>query len=973
MRQKAFTDFIININVTIKWLINSVICNFPTFIRRYNKQLIYEHRVFNVRGLRTKGTFTIELQQVFVDLRIASTHNLQHSNFDPISLKELSGTRPLWDFLRSDKGNKNVLAIVGAPGCGKTTMLQHIALTLAANKQRKYRFLPLAPIMLFLRNHFEQILSNNQDPLKNRKLNLAELAYDHFSNQENYPNLNPPQEWFAKKLKKGQCLVLFDGLDEVADTEDRKKVSIWIETQIATYPRCHFIITARPQGYLSAPVKGAQMLEVQAFNSAQVRQFVKAWYYAHEVTSFGGKIDDGVHQRAMQGAKDLLQRLRENPTLSVLTVNPLLLTMIAMVHRYRGQLPGRRVELYAEICDVLLGHWAASKGIRNSLTPAQKRVILQPLAFQMMRYKIRNISTENAMKIIALPLERVGLTGEATEHFLSDIQTGSGLLLEQEPNKWGFAHLTFQEYLAAAHILENQIKINWNNSVNNSWWYETFLLYAAVCDATKLVKGCLENGSISALTLAANCLDEARSLDWSVREELQNRITADLESSEIQRRHLAAEVHLNQRIKYLQHIDEDIDIDLKYITHAEYQLFLDESRMQGKYYQPDHWTENVFPKGTAQTPISGVRAEDAEAFCQWLSQRRGGGISYRLPLPKEANEYPADISSKEFAAWCKNNNAYQLNWMTEVEEQRIDFFLRKFSSLPFSKQDTLPSSKKLMSQLEHADSAINYALGHALSFVRTQALERAINLAFSRDFSNELASALIRNALDKLVAAFNTLDELPPPHSDSYGYAQSSAKATISRAFSNSSAIIDSVSFEDNNLVHDALTLTHEILEKWEHKQANRVREALSTACNALDRDFVRNLLLAHARVLARADASNTIFTLIEKNDFEKAQQLVQAKQGESKPSIQRLGAMLDDLLSCAIAKTLLELRQAWRKYVVRITETIWVGYNEKLDYSEEITLILNLHWHLKIVIAREEEQLHAWEGIRIVREQSHL
>ena len=82
---------------------------------------------------------------------------------------------------------------------------------------------------------------------------------------------------------------------------------------------------------------------------------------------------------------------------------------------------------------------------------------------------------------------------------------------------------------------------------------------------------------------------------------------------------------------------------------------------------------------------------------------------------------------------------------------------------------------------------------------------------------------------------------------------------------------------------------------------------------------------------------------------------------------------MLNDLLSCATAKTLLELRQAWRKYVVRITEIIWVGYNEKLDYSEEIKLILNLHWHLKIIIAREEGKLHAWEGIRIVRERKPL
>ena len=32
---------------------------------------------------------------------------------------------------------------------------------------------------------------------------------------------------------------------------------------------------------------------------------------------------------------------------------------------YRGALPDRRVELYAEICDVLLGHWQRAKGMEG--------------------------------------------------------------------------------------------------------------------------------------------------------------------------------------------------------------------------------------------------------------------------------------------------------------------------------------------------------------------------------------------------------------------------------------------------------------------------------------------------------------------------------------------------------------------------------------------------------------------------------
>ncbi len=90
------------------------------------------------------------------------------------------------------------------------------------------------------------------------------------------------------------------------------------------------------------------------FNNTQVKKFVYNWYLATTILSYA-KDDPGLRQEAEQKAHDLLDRLRKNPVLHELTVNPLLLTMIAMVHSYRDALPGRRVELYAEICDVLLG------------------------------------------------------------------------------------------------------------------------------------------------------------------------------------------------------------------------------------------------------------------------------------------------------------------------------------------------------------------------------------------------------------------------------------------------------------------------------------------------------------------------------------------------------------------------------------------------------------------------------------------
>jgi hypothetical protein len=80
-----------------------------------------------------------------------------------------------------------------------------------------------------------------------------------------------------------------------------------------------------------------------------------------------------------------------------------------------------------------------------------------------------------------------------------------------------------------------------------------------------------------------------------------------------------------------QRIDENTYIDDTLVTCAEYQLFIDEMREQGKYYQPDHWTSYQFPKGHAHKPILGVRSEDVGTFCEWLTVRESKEFQYRMP------------------------------------------------------------------------------------------------------------------------------------------------------------------------------------------------------------------------------------------------------------------------------------------------------------------------------------------------------
>ncbi len=606
------------------------------FRRRYFKQLLYRHRVFNVRGLRTQG-FSLELEKVFVELRVAPQSVAQLSPA-LLSAEGLTGKRSVWELLVSRHGAFRSLAIIGPPGSGKTTVLRHLALIFAQNKQRRHerRCRAFVPMLLFLRSHAEAVTAD--DPPT-----LAELVTDF----ERKAGLKPPAEWFERKLRQGKALVLFDGLDEIADAEKRRRVINWVAKQIERYGESHFVVTSRPHGYKTNPLLAATVLEVQPFTLEQVERFVVGWYLANEVLS-SGKDDAGVRQDAEKQGQDLLQRLRNAPTLAALAVNPLLLTMIAMVHRPRGALPGRRVELYGEICDVLLGHWQAGKGLKAKLTPAQSRAVLQPLAFHLMVGRKREFTAEEAAKNIREPLVEVQGAGADPVEFLEVVKNTSGLVLESEIGLYSFAHLTFQEYLAAAHLLDRRDPTLLPADVKDSWWHETIRLYAAQGDATPIIRACLDAPDVDVLTLAYECLNERGKVVAEVRQVLKRQLIDGLESPDPERRKLAAEVMLELRLRNLLRLNEVLEIDTSYISCAEYQLFINEKLATGEYRQPDHWRETGFAEGAAQQPIAGVRSSDAAEFCDWLTLRsaaRGNqNQRFRLPTPEEASDNPVRSS-----------------------------------------------------------------------------------------------------------------------------------------------------------------------------------------------------------------------------------------------------------------------------------------------------------------------------------------
>ncbi|MEU0923383.1 NACHT domain-containing protein [Streptomyces malaysiensis] len=610
------------------------------FERDYRAYVLSHHRFIDLKGLATRGDYTPGLEEVFVDVSLVPRPTHEASRESLAGREPLPGALPgdangavgvrqsVRDFLGKPDGA--ALAVIGAPGTGKTTLLKHLALGLA--RERGGRDLP---VLLLLRDHAEAIGARPD-------VSLPEIIGASLRRLKG----DEPPGWFDRQLQEGRCVVLLDGLDEVAREEDRRHVSKWVEEQIEQYEGNDFVLTSRPHGYASAPVNRARVLQVRRFTGEQIRRFVHGWYRAIERLSTGTD-DAAVTDRAEEGAEDLLDRLRARPVLYDLAANPLLLTMIANVHRYRGALPGSRAELYGEICEVLLWRRQEAKGgaavPRDELTGAKKEVVLRELAFVMMADRMRDIRGEYASDVLRPLLFRVSSILSSQE-FLDAIVV-SGLLIERERGLYSFAHLTLQEHLAALHIQHRGRVDVLAANVDDDWWRETTLLYAARVDPAPVVEACLVSETVRALALAFDCEEEATELDVSMARRLEAlREEALREPLDSPRRRLMTAVTVMRWLRETVRLGEDTLVCTRPVTREIFGLFEAEQLLP---------TARGLGDGLPEAVAVGMARERSWDFVRWLNGLLPEDVSYRLPTEAEVADpgFRLALPTTEHTVW----------------------------------------------------------------------------------------------------------------------------------------------------------------------------------------------------------------------------------------------------------------------------------------------------------------------------------
>ncbi|MBF8277704.1 MAG: putative signal transduction protein with Nacht domain [Candidatus Brocadiaceae bacterium] len=440
---------------------------------RYLKSAATEHRHLSTKGFETNLRMPIELDRVYVNMRAY----LHPRDFD-LTLKgrkdmeerhhreELSSLDIKVAFKVSDKHRVKVMVILGDPGSGKTTLLKYILVSLADGRGEEILGVEDMPIPFFA-------------PLRELKDPDGE-EFSHFITRIcKLEECSVSVDSFQSLLNDGRGIVLLDGLDEVANEDARIKTCKWIDTARKRYASTRFIITSRYAGYLgkSRLEGGVLELSLQPFTQGEVREFLVKWFELVEVALH--PVDDEAMRRkkGRDSALALVERIRKSPHIERLAVNPLLLQIIALVHRDRGTLPQRRVELYEECTNILLEKWDMAKGLDVLITAREARQILQPLALWLHEVdERRSASMEDIKKVIKEPLECIGKSDIDPEKLLSNIRDRSGIFMGYSETEYGFTHHSFQEYLAAEQARNKGLIELLIKNYGSKWWREVILL-----------------------------------------------------------------------------------------------------------------------------------------------------------------------------------------------------------------------------------------------------------------------------------------------------------------------------------------------------------------------------------------------------------------------------------------------------------------------------------------------------------------
>ena len=352
------------------------------------------------------------------------------------------------------------LVVLGDAGSGKSTLLRVIALDLLRGHTHfsglAARWGQRTPIYIPFARWSSQIARDGSTVGIKQVLRLS---LEPFLTQSMVDLLD-------RVIEDGRILLLVDGLDEWSSEQVARSTLSTIVTTVEAH-RIPVLVSGRPRGLerIGTLPSNWQRGAIAPLSKSQQAAIAGRWFQHYAAVAASGTIPSDGSLRTARFMADLAR----DASLGALAAVPLLLVgLVALA--LRGQiLPRTRSDIYDQLTKLLLevhpDNRATASGdiqprFRHATDPDQRRAAIARLAFAMREDAIgAGTSVVSAREILRSYLASPGgfdlsdsdATAVAAEILAVNAET-QGMLIENAPGEVGFAHSTFEEFLAAEHI-----------------------------------------------------------------------------------------------------------------------------------------------------------------------------------------------------------------------------------------------------------------------------------------------------------------------------------------------------------------------------------------------------------------------------------------------------------------------------------------------------------------------------------------
>jgi hypothetical protein len=469
--------------------------------KEYRRRVVERYGSIELRGIQLNHRVILDLDQVYIPLHFEALTLPTGDSREQIPLFDMPRRRTIAEIM---KGSGRVL-LIGAPGSGKSTLVSFLANGCAVGRHGLRWPKNALPFVITVRE------------LKDASIGPEWIA----------SHLGIAVELVVAALKEKRAVLLVDGMDE-APEELRRQLVAALARFTGKYPQMPVIVTSRPAGApgeIESCLSGFLGFRLTDFTDAEVNSFVDKWCLAAERSARPDSSE--AKQQASLAAADLKARIARSRPVQRIAVNPLLTTILCVVHRFLGRtIPEHRVTLYEKCTDALLYEWDRAKFPKDAavgnLDANQKRTLLRGVASALHEKHAAEMPESDVVAHFAAMLPQMGQPQEDALRIVREIRDRSGVLVERRPGAFAFSHLTFQEYLTALDYASRSRELL--EKIDDPWWHEVIALAAGIpgCDAAAIIDRFLSKKTPKNIFMAAKCLETAISAPLELRKKVED-------------------------------------------------------------------------------------------------------------------------------------------------------------------------------------------------------------------------------------------------------------------------------------------------------------------------------------------------------------------------------------------------------------------------------------------------------------------